>query len=499
MPIAGSLATPVIDSVALITSFFNVRDYGATGDGVTDDKVAVNAAITAAVTAGGGTVYFPKGVYLTKSGSFLCQSSVNLLGANKAVSILRAGVSQPHVLNAEALSPTDIFISGLTLDGNLKATTDCFVIGLNAARLLVTDCIFKNSLGHGININGTASGPLDLRIIDNDFIAPIGGVAIGCGIRCNYTARITGRHRFSGNRIGATGSFGIGLVFCDEVVMSDNDIRGDDSGTFNEAINIDRSSKCRVIGNYCGHRGDCGIVVHTNNSTTLPCIGNILIGNDCEENWNQGIAVTEFSVGTIVVGNHTRNNNRSAAGDLAEIKIDTGVAGAKPQFTLVEGNTLYNDQVGRSTMGVYIKNSNCINNDIGINRIMGTALVSPLIDAGLSTRVSNTERRSTLVIAPTYGVTVNTDAALGDEFTVNATNGVGFTIANPTNALDGETITYRIANISGGAMGVITWGAEFILAGAFVNPANANCRFITFRRSESKWREKSRTAADQSN
>jgi len=41
---------------------FNVLDFGAVGDGTTDDTVAVEAAITEAGV--GGTVYFPKGVYI---------------------------------------------------------------------------------------------------------------------------------------------------------------------------------------------------------------------------------------------------------------------------------------------------------------------------------------------------------------------------------------------------------------------------------------------------
>ena len=46
---------------------FDVRAYGATGDGKTVDTPAVNKAIEAAAAAGGGTVYFPAGTYLCYS------------------------------------------------------------------------------------------------------------------------------------------------------------------------------------------------------------------------------------------------------------------------------------------------------------------------------------------------------------------------------------------------------------------------------------------------
>ncbi len=46
---------------------YDVRNFGAKGDGVTVDTKAINDAIDAASKAGGGTVYFPAGTYLSFS------------------------------------------------------------------------------------------------------------------------------------------------------------------------------------------------------------------------------------------------------------------------------------------------------------------------------------------------------------------------------------------------------------------------------------------------
>jgi polygalacturonase len=46
---------------------YDVRAYGATGDGKTIDSPAINKAIEAAADAGGGTVYFPAGTYASYS------------------------------------------------------------------------------------------------------------------------------------------------------------------------------------------------------------------------------------------------------------------------------------------------------------------------------------------------------------------------------------------------------------------------------------------------
>ena len=55
---------------------YNVRDYGAVGDGQTLDSPAINAAIEAAVKGGGGQVLLPAGTYL--SGSIRLKSNIDL-------------------------------------------------------------------------------------------------------------------------------------------------------------------------------------------------------------------------------------------------------------------------------------------------------------------------------------------------------------------------------------------------------------------------------------
>ena len=49
------------------SAFYGVRAFGAVGDGKTLDTSAINRAIDAAAGAGGGTVHFPAGNYLSYS------------------------------------------------------------------------------------------------------------------------------------------------------------------------------------------------------------------------------------------------------------------------------------------------------------------------------------------------------------------------------------------------------------------------------------------------
>lgn len=67
--LAGLLA--LSGGLALVASplpvIYDVRDFGATGDGTTIDTPAINAAIEKAAAVGGGTVHFPAGTYASYS------------------------------------------------------------------------------------------------------------------------------------------------------------------------------------------------------------------------------------------------------------------------------------------------------------------------------------------------------------------------------------------------------------------------------------------------
>lgn len=137
--------------------YFNVIDFGAVGDGVTDDTAAIQAAINAA-NPRGGIVYFPRGDYLISSGLTI-DNSVASTGplpddyfARKA-SLLGDGMAGSRILGAAGnyamltmLGSTltgfvsQQFIRGLTFE---KADKTGKVLALdNLAYFSVENCYF---------------------------------------------------------------------------------------------------------------------------------------------------------------------------------------------------------------------------------------------------------------------------------------------------------------------------------------------------------------------
>lgn len=81
----------------------SVKDsaFGAKGDGVTDDRLAIQKAIDSVFKAGGGTVNFPAGVYLITApnknvwqGQIVIRSNIKLQGVGKDKSIIKMANNQ---------------------------------------------------------------------------------------------------------------------------------------------------------------------------------------------------------------------------------------------------------------------------------------------------------------------------------------------------------------------------------------------------------------------
>src|SRR5688500_5441757 len=73
--IITGLTTPVAQAAPPV---FNVKSYGATGNGSTNDDDAIDRAINAANAAGGGVVDFPAGRYRSRTIHMKSNVTLNL-------------------------------------------------------------------------------------------------------------------------------------------------------------------------------------------------------------------------------------------------------------------------------------------------------------------------------------------------------------------------------------------------------------------------------------
>jgi polygalacturonase len=119
----------LLNAVGATQTEFNVRDYGAVGDGKTLDSPAIDKAIAAATAAGGGTVIVPAGTYL--SGSIHLQSNLHLV-IDAGATILGA----PQALNA--YDETEPFTLGGYQDGGHCFFHNSLIWGENLTNVSIT-------------------------------------------------------------------------------------------------------------------------------------------------------------------------------------------------------------------------------------------------------------------------------------------------------------------------------------------------------------------------
>ena len=168
---AGAVATNVQSK---LREFVSVKDFGAKGDGVTDDTAAINNAAIHVASSGGGTVFFPPGTYLvgrydtnTNSGtqhvSIYLRNDVQFVGAGPdATVVMAANLADSHTFYGFNISGAGVH--NLTIDGNRANQTvqnpstgndpaGVLLIG-TADSIRLTNLLIKNTPDYGIGFQG---------------------------------------------------------------------------------------------------------------------------------------------------------------------------------------------------------------------------------------------------------------------------------------------------------------------------------------------------------
>lgn len=152
----------------------NVKDYGAVGDGSTDDSAAFNSALAAINTGVGGTLWIPPGKYRlnsTISSTLATSTSLHIMGAGAEVSVLyfanNSGITVTCVEGGywtKNPSGNSVSISGLAITAGLEATGTAFtVVGntvtgrpvppINVNNVVIRGDIPNNSWSNGLYFN----------------------------------------------------------------------------------------------------------------------------------------------------------------------------------------------------------------------------------------------------------------------------------------------------------------------------------------------------------
>lgn len=216
----------------------NVRDFGALGDGTTNDTAAIQACL-AAVPDGGGEVFFPPGQYLVTDNLLIERSHTKVYGAGSRLSQLYGPTtwtpSDPTRTPAnafllyidatntgpDAIQMYDIEIAHLSFYGDSNgATAQKAIYGGYLTGLLVHDCHFEH-FGRETITNGTGCSRHVIR--DNTFkdCGHNGAGVLGVPSTINLgvdDSIVSGNH--SDNCYGS-----IGVAHCARVTVVNNVIK----------------------------------------------------------------------------------------------------------------------------------------------------------------------------------------------------------------------------------------------------------------------------------
>lgn len=199
----------------------SAKDFGALGDGSTDDTAAISNAITAAM---GKTLFFPAGTYvLSQTGtnqiSKTLSGNLTLEGDN---AIIKANPSTQvnQMLYFTQVNQYNVEVRGLIFDANQKAQSilrfdnNTGTAGSSTALMTIDNCEFKNGLGIVGGVGGQ-TGSIGLLIA--------GGYK---KVSITNTRFLNMSREPSSNVVGSTSTLGLGISLASSLYCESANISG---------------------------------------------------------------------------------------------------------------------------------------------------------------------------------------------------------------------------------------------------------------------------------
>ncbi len=328
----------------LRTLALNVRSlpYSASGDGVADDRPAIQAAIDDCSAAGGGYVYIPAGTYSLGSGRLLLRDRANVMGAGMYSTTLRLGkgANQP-VIGDERVGTPGAYAFGRVLLANL---------GIDGNRA-------ENPSGQeGIVTSAYYSTFENLYIHD----CQTHGIHLALSTLANQASQ----NRIVGCRVARCTAAGIYLdVNAVDCVISESYIHECDYGV------VIKNGGVRIVNN-CIFAHESAAIELTQTS-----YGSIVAANDINGNKRQGIHVARTSQATsgpwssmLISGNSILGDGLLEDNRYDGIYVETGVPNGIAMLSITGNKVFTLDGSKRYRYGVNLERnitrSRCAGNDI---------------------------------------------------------------------------------------------------------------------------------------
>jgi Ca2+-binding RTX toxin-like protein len=319
-----------------------VTQYGAIGNGTTDNWSAIQAALDHVGSVGGGDVFIPSGTYFLTKGLHV-PSNVHLFGAGAATVLVNPPGDLPQLdvggvrvyATIASVGTTGAHISDLTVDHATNGTTaNGIQIGAESPSGISTNAVVERTTVEGFdshqylifNMRGQ-----DVIIRDNHVIGHAAGPA-------PTTYLQEGIEIFGGNNVQVYGNLVEGVRGAGILVHEDAATAAPDTAVNNITVHDNT-----VVGGAYG----TDVTVYTT------ATGLLFYNNTLTNNSNRGIQIGVEAGGTLT-GVIVRDNAINNAGEIG-IVLDGVVATA--QDVIITGNHI-NHTVNAGSTGIYLHNMN---------------------------------------------------------------------------------------------------------------------------------------------